>query len=107
MTRRQLLTRITVFSGAHFLTLALLNSLIFLLAHIPTAVVKLDQLIIFFTYIHQALTLPRWLLRQLWIGETTPTALNWVLTLLNSLLWGLALTWLTRHRWRNPWENAV
>jgi|SRR6185436_11606777 len=107
MSRRQLLIRLAAFSFGHFLALALLNSFIYLLAHIPTAVVKLDKVIILLTYFQQVLTFPRWLLRQVWFGESTPTLLNWTLAIANTLIWGAALTYFTRNRWRNTWDNAV
>jgi hypothetical protein len=107
MTRRQWSIRVAIFSLAHFFALVLLKSFIYLLVHIPTPVVRIDKVIIGLTYVQQFLTLPRWLLRHLWFGETTPTLLNWALLVANSVIWGLAFAWLTRNRWRNAWEKAV
>lgn len=89
--RRPLVTRVLLWSFAHFAGLVLLDSLLFLIIHIPT-VINLDPIILFLTGLHTVLRAPARWLRMLWPAESTPQLVLWTLALVNTFLWGLVLS---------------
>ncbi|MBI3876360.1 MAG: hypothetical protein HY300_10480 [Verrucomicrobia bacterium] len=99
--QRRTLLRVGLYALACYLALVLLDNLIFLLSHLPPRFLPADGLIVALTRVEQALTAPRWLLRRLWPSETTPAALNSLLAVLNSLVWGAALCVLVAW-WKKP-----
>jgi hypothetical protein len=97
MSRRFILW-VLLFAILHFLVLAVLNSVIFLVSHLPPDFFHLDDLITILVYGKKILVLPRVLLRFLWFSERTPHFLNATLAVLNSLVWGALLTCLKKWR---------
>jgi hypothetical protein len=89
---RQFIRRAVVYALLYYVVLLALDAVIFLLSHIPPKAVNLDFLILKFGEVERILLWPRSMLRRLWPGESTPTGLNYFLSALNCLLWGLALT---------------
>ena len=89
---RQFTFTMMAFSLAHYLSLHLLESLIFLVAHLPPAAMNLDPVIVALTWLGKLLVGPRLFLRLLWLSGVTPGWLTVTLTVVNSLIWGLALT---------------
>ena len=89
---RPFIRRVVLYALLYYVLLLALNAVIFLLSHIPPKAVNLDFLILKFGEVERILLWPRSLLRRLWPGESTPTALNYLLSGLNCLLWGLALS---------------
>ena len=98
MTRPFILS-ILACSLGHYLSLHLLAGLVFLIAHVPPTVVNLDPVILALSWMGNILVGPRLLLRHLWISEMTPGWLTVGLTVLNSLIWGLAMATVLRW-WR-------
>ena len=88
---RRFLKLASLFALAHFLVLLGLGAAIFLCAHLPTSILRLDSLIVALTHVHQWLRVPRTVLSSLWPGEYLPRFVNLLLTILNSLIWGIAL----------------
>jgi hypothetical protein len=88
---RSFLKWTVLFAVLHYLVLLALSAGIFLLAHLPTSVLHLDVVIIGLTKVSQLLRGPRLLLMAVVPGETTPSLLNLVMTVINSLIWGVAL----------------
>src|SRR6202040_195189 len=88
---RQFIRRVVLYALLFYVVLLALAAVIFLLSHIPPKAVNLDFLILKFGGLETLLLWPRSLLRRLWPGESTPTVLNYLLSALNCLLWGLAL----------------
>ena len=88
---RQFLRRVVLYALFYYVVLLALDAVIFLLSHIPPKAVNLDFLILKLGGLETLLRWPRSLLRHLWPGESTPTALNHLLSALNCLLWGLTL----------------
>ena len=83
--------QMVLFALLAYLVFLCLNGVIFFLSHLPPAVVHLDWFIRRLGGISRVFTWPRRLLRHLWPGESTPTALNYGLAALNWLLWGTVL----------------
>jgi hypothetical protein len=75
------------------------DGVIFLAAHVPPKAVNLDAPIRALQWVYEILRAPRSVLRWLWPGEGSPLWLNWLLTILNSLVWGTGLAGL-RNLWR-------
>jgi hypothetical protein len=67
------------------------DGVIFLAAHVPPKAVDLDAPIRGLQTGYEILRAPRLVLRWLWPGESSPLWLNWLLTILNSLVWGVGL----------------
>src|SRR5262245_2721404 len=80
-----------LFAVLHYLVLLGLEGGTFLLAHLPTSVLHLDVVILGLTKLIQVLRWPRLLMTAMWPGEATPGFLNLVLTILNSVVWGIGL----------------
>ncbi|MGI8964596.1 MAG: hypothetical protein ACR2H1_00740 [Limisphaerales bacterium] len=80
-----------LFSALHYVVILSLEGLIFLGAHLPTRLVRLDNLILALTGLEKILVFPRVLMRRLWWSEITPGFLNLILLIVNSLIWGTAL----------------
>ena len=80
-----------LFGVLHWLVLIGLEAGAFLLAHLPTSVLRLDFPILGLTKLIQVLRWPRLVLMAVWPGETTPGFLHLTLTILNSLIWGIGL----------------
>ena len=97
---RSFAQRVLVFAFVYYAFFLLLDGAIFLLSHVPPSAVNLDGVILFLGDAEEFLALPRVLLRRLWPGESTPTALNFVLTFVNCILWGLVLASV-----KSLWEN--
>jgi hypothetical protein len=89
--RRLRPSQILLFALLHYLLLLALAGLIFLIIHMPPKAVNLDGLILFFAQTEAVLTAPRRFFLWLWPGETTSRFLIFSTTVLNSLVWGLAL----------------
>ncbi len=75
----------------HYLVVLGLAGLIFLASHLPPKVISLDPLIEGLVATENVLLAPRKALLWLWPWETTPAGLGLALTMINSLVWGLAL----------------
>lgn len=97
--RRRFVRLTIVYALLYYLATLILDSFIFLLAHLPPRVLPMDRLIVGLTYGDQFLHLPRTLLRHLWLSERTPSAVNWLLSVVNCLVWGAVLgVWQMRRR---------
>jgi hypothetical protein len=79
------------FALLHYVVFLLLAGMIFLVIHVPPKAVNLDGLILALVQCETVLMAPRKFLLWLWPGETTPSLLGVSTTVLNSLIWGLAL----------------
>lgn len=88
---RPFVKQVVLFAVLHYLVFISLEGVIFLLSHVPPKAVNLDGLVVTLFNAERILAAPRALLRWLWPSEHTPSLLNWALTALNSLVWGLAL----------------
>ena len=88
---RPFVKRVVLLAILHYLLFISLDGVIFFVSHIPPKAVNLDGPIRALQWVYEILRAPRALLRWLWPGEHTPSLLNWALTALNSLIWGLAL----------------
>jgi len=88
---RRFLKLVVLFSLLHCLVLLGLDAAIFLLSHLPTGVLHLDNLIVALTHLHQWLRVPRTVLSHLWPGEYLPRLAGLMLTVVNSLIWGILL----------------
>jgi len=88
---RRFLKLVILFSLLHFLVMVSVDGVIFLAAHMPPKAVNLDAPIRALQWVYEILRAPRSVLRWLRPGESSPLWLNWLLTILNSLLWGLGL----------------
>jgi hypothetical protein len=89
---------IMLFTALHYLLLLILDSVVFLFAHFPPALLDLSPLVIGITYLQQFLNLPRILLRHIWFSEVTPGWLNLFLLIVNSLVFGAL--WFVWRRFR-------
>jgi hypothetical protein len=99
---RRALKRILLFALLHYLVLNCLGGLIFVVIHIPPKAVNLDGLLSALVFVEDILVAPRKLLLWLWPWETTPSGFGLVLTLINSLIWGVALA-----AGRSAWRKAT
>jgi hypothetical protein len=88
---RPFIRRVVLYALLYYVVLLALDAVIFLLSHVPPRAVNLDFVILKFGAVERFLLWPRSLMRRLWPGESTPTTLNYFLSALNCLLWGLAL----------------
>ncbi len=88
---RRFLKLVILFSLLHFLVMVAVDGVIYLAAHIPPKAVNLDAPIRWLQQVYEILRAPRFILRWLWPGEHSPLLLNWLLTILNSLVWGVGL----------------
>ena len=88
-----------LFALLHFLILLGVSGLIFFASHLPPKAINLDGLILFLAGVEQVVEAPRKFLLWLWPGEATPRGLGLALTVINSLVWGVALAALKR-LWR-------
>ena len=79
------------FGLLYYLVLLVLHGVIFMVGHIPPAAVNLDGLVLGLYRVEHVLAAPRFMLRRLWPGETTPALLSLLLTILNCLIWGITL----------------
>jgi hypothetical protein len=98
---RTFILRVLLCAFFYYLAFLALDGVLFLLSHIPPKAVNLDALIVRLVEVEEFLAWPRVFLRHLWPGESTPTAFNYVLPLLNCLVWGLLLAGL-----KAVWSNA-
>jgi hypothetical protein len=86
-----LIKQVLKFGLLYYLALLVLHLAIFMVSHIPPAAVNLDGLVLVLYRVEHVLAAPRFLLRRLWPGETTPALLNLLLTVFNCLIWGCCL----------------
>ncbi len=91
-----------LFALLHYLGLAGLSGLIFLVIHLPPKAVNLDALISALVFLENILVAPRKLLLWSYPWESAPAGLGLVLTVINSLTWGLALATL-----KTLWRKAT
>ena len=84
------------------LGLALSRRPVFLVSHIPPKAVNLDAVISALVFLENVLVAPRKLLLWLWPWETIASGLIWVLTVINSLVWGAVLATL-----KVAWQKAA
>jgi len=82
---------VVFFSLAHYAVLMVVAGSIFLASHVPPKAINLDPMINVFVWIEDVLVAPRRLLFRLWPSENTPRFLGLVLTVLNSVFWGVFL----------------
>lgn len=75
----------------HFVVLALMSGLIFLLAHVPPKAVNLDSLILATHWVYGVFYSPIAFLRWLWPGESSPWVLNVLLRAAGSALVGAVI----------------
>ena len=80
----------------HYCFLLLWQGSIFVVAHIPPSAVRLDGIILGATWVERILIAPRLLMRSLWPVESSPSGLNALLAVLNSLCWGCLLAGIRR-----------
>ena len=83
------------YSALFYLFVLLLRGLVFLFSHVPAAS-ALDRVVLGLVSVEGVLMAPKNFLRWLWPAQATPAFLNLTLTILNSLLWGIALNVLTK-----------
>src|SRR5262245_12700196 len=88
---RSFLKFAVLFALLHYLVLLGLEGGTFLLAHLPTSVLRLDVVILGLTKLIHVLRWPRLVLTAMWPGETSPGFFNLALTILNSVVWGIGL----------------
>ena len=85
--------RETLVGAAVYLLIALpLDFAVFILCHIPPSAVNLDSIVIRLAQMEIFLAWPKRFLRLLWLSETTPHWLPWVLAVANWLIWGAILS---------------
>lgn len=99
--KRRFLKSVALWALLHYLALLCLEGVMFLVSHIPPKAVNLDGMILGLQYVQELLTAPRRFLLWLYPWENTPAGLGILLTLLNSLTWGLTLALL-----RKWWDRA-
>ena len=100
--RRRFLKQALFFALALYGVLLGLGGLIFLVSHIPPKAVNLDAVISALVFLENVLVAPRKLLLWLWPWETIASGLIWVLTVINSLVWGAVLATL-----KVAWQKAA
>jgi len=83
--------QVGAFALLHYLVLILISGLIFFASHVPPKAANLDGVILGLFEVENVLTAPRKFLLWLAPGETTPGLLSLGTTVLNSLIWGVAL----------------
>ena len=88
---RRFLKLVVLFALWHYLILISLSGIIYLVNHVPPKAVNLDGLALALVRVEDLLVAPRRLFLRLWPGESTPGGLGWLVTGLNSLLWGFSL----------------
>jgi hypothetical protein len=98
---RTFIQRVLLFAFFYYAFFLALDALIFLLSHVPPSAANLDSLILSLGEVEAFLTWPRLFMRYLWPGESTPTALKYLLPFLNCLIWGLLLAGL-----KELWNRA-
>ena len=89
---RRLLKSVLWFALLHYLAALCLAGIIFLVSHVPPKAVNLDGLMVILHAGQSVLAGPRKLLLWAYPGEATPGWLGPVSTVLNSLVWGVALS---------------
>ncbi len=97
--RKKWLRQVAVFALLYLVVALGLDAVIFLLSHIPPTAINLDGVILRLGDLAKVLVWPRLVLRRLWPGESTPLVFNYLLPLVNCLVWALALTGV-RSVWR-------
>ncbi len=103
MSRRFLL-RTAAYTVGFYVMLMMLRGAEFLLSHMPPSVIHIDGAIIGLTYVEQVMVFPRWVLRHLWFSEMTPALVNWVLSFLNCVVWGMIYA--AFKTWREPKRSS-
>jgi hypothetical protein len=98
---RRFLKQVLLFALLYYLVFFALDGVIFLLSHVPPKAMNLDPLLLKLANVEQFLVWPRLLLRWLWPGETTPGIFNYILPVLNALVWGAVLAGL-----KGLWDKA-
>lgn len=93
--------RVVLYAVAAFLFVFALDGIIFLASHLPTKTFSFDTLLLRLGGLEQFFRIPRRILRMVWPSESTPVALNFILSLLNWLCWGVVLALL-----KNFWDKA-
>lgn len=88
---RRFFKLVILFALLHYLFLISLAGVIYLVSHVPPKAVNLDGLILALARVEDFLVAPRRMFLSLWPGESTPRGLAWLLTALNSVLWGFGL----------------
>ena len=97
--RRRFLKRALWFALLHFIAVLGVSDFIFLLSHVPPKAVNLDGLITAMVMVENVLVCFRKLLLHSWPLENTPGSLGSILSVLNSLGWGVLLAGL-QSLWR-------
>jgi hypothetical protein len=93
-------------AAGHWLALEFVRFAMELATRLPLIGPHLDPLVGGLMWVERVLVLPRMALRHLWWPETTPGWLLPLLSLLNSLLWGLAVHgWFLWRRRMKGMEN--
>jgi hypothetical protein len=88
--------QVFLFALLYFVGSLLLDSIIFLLSHIPPKVFNLDALLLALGGAERFLAWPGLLLRRLWPGEITPAFFHVAALVANGLVWGIVLAGLRR-----------
>ena len=91
-----------LFAVLHYVVLLGVGGLIFLAGHVPPKAVNLDAAISGMVAVETVLEAPRKVVLKLWPWETTPSGFGTILSLINSLTWGLLLAGI-----RVAWQRAV
>ena len=89
---RRFLKRALWLALLHFITVLGVAGVVFLLSHVPPKAVNLDGLITAMVMVENVLVCFRKLLLDFWPLENTPASLGSILSVLNSLGWGLLLS---------------
>lgn len=101
-SRHRHLKVVLLFAALHYGVLLGVSGLIFLTGHIPPKAVNLETALSALVGVETVLEAPRKGLIWLWPWETTPTGFGALLTLINSLTWGVGLAGL-----RAFWQRAT
>jgi len=88
---RHFIRKVLLFALLYFAVLVSVNAMIFLLSHIPPTAMNIDRLLLGLGSVERFLVWPRLALRKLWPSESTPVIFNYLLPVLNCLIWGLLL----------------
>jgi hypothetical protein len=86
-------------AAGYWLALELLRFSMELATRLPLIGPHLDPVVVGLMWLERVLVFPRVALRHVWFSETTPGWLLPLLSLVNSLLWGVAVhVWFLRRR---------
>lgn len=91
-----MIRQVILFALLQYAVLLAVSGLIFLASHFPPSAANLDSLIVGLVSVETVLEGPRKVLLRLWPWESTPHVFGIVVSVCNSLVWGLGLAGIRR-----------